>query len=136
KKISEKLDCDLIFAGEPLSEELKCVKKENGLNGRVIEVPRPSDAMLEALYNRAFALLYPTKHEGFGWPAIEAQTCGCPVISSNSTSIPEVVGESALLRAPEEIGRASCRERVESSGVGVSLNKKNGLRRRMSREND
>jgi glycosyltransferase involved in cell wall biosynthesis len=102
KKISEQLDCDLIFAGEPLSEELKRVKQEIGLNGRVIEVPRPSDAMLGALYARAFALLYPTKYEGFGWPAIEAQTCGCPVISSQSTSIPEVVGDSALLRAPED----------------------------------
>ncbi len=102
KKVSEKFDCDLIFAGEPLSDELKRVKKEIGLNGRVIEVPRPTDAMLEALYNRAFALLYPTKYEGFGWPAIEAQTCGCPVISSQSTSIPEVVGDSALLRAPED----------------------------------
>lgn len=102
KKVSEKFDCDFIFAGEPLSAELKQVKKENGLNGRVIEVPRPSDAILEALYNRAFALLYPTRYEGFGWPAIEAQTCGCPVISSNSTSIPEVVGDSALLRAPED----------------------------------
>ena len=102
KKVSEKFDCDLIFAGEPLSDELKRVKKEIGLNGRVIEVARPTDAMLEALYNRAFALLYPTKYEGFGWPAIEAQTCGCPVLSSQSTSIPEVVGDSALLRAPED----------------------------------
>jgi glycosyltransferase involved in cell wall biosynthesis len=102
KKVSEQFDCDLVFAGEPLSDELKQVKKDIGLNGRVIEVPRPSDAMLEALYNNAFALLYPTKYEGFGWPAIEAQTCGCPVVSSKSTSIPEVVGDSALLRAPED----------------------------------
>jgi glycosyltransferase involved in cell wall biosynthesis len=102
KRVAEQFDCDLIFAGEPLSEELKRVKQEIGLNGRVIEVPCPSDAMLEALYNRAFALLYPTRYEGFGWPAIEAQTCGCPVISSQSTSIPEVVGNSGLLRAPDD----------------------------------
>ena len=102
QKVSKEFDCDLIFAGEPLSEELKRVKKEIGLNGRVIEVARPSDAMLEALYNGAFALLYPTRYEGFGWPAIEAQTCGCPVISSQSTSIPEVVGDSALLRSPDD----------------------------------
>ena len=102
KRVSEQFDCDLVFAGEPLSDELKQVKKEVGLNGRVIEVPQPSDAMLEALYHQAFALLYPTKFEGFGWPAIEAQACGCPVISSKSTSIPEVVGDSALLRMPED----------------------------------
>jgi glycosyltransferase involved in cell wall biosynthesis len=102
KRISEHLDCDLVFAGEPLSGELKEVKQRIGLNGRVIEVPHPSDALLEALYSRAFALLYPTRFEGFGWPAIEAQACGCPVISSNGTSIPEVVGNSALLRAPDD----------------------------------
>ncbi len=102
KRVSEKFDCDIVFAGEALSPELVTLKKEIGLNGRVIEVAQPSDAQLESLYNRAFALLYPTKYEGFGWPAIEAQTCGCPVISSDSTSIPEVVGDSALLRAPDD----------------------------------
>ena len=102
KRVSQELDFDLVFAGEPLSKELRQLKSEIGLNGNVIEVPRPTDAALEALYSSAFALLYPTKFEGFGWPAIEAQTCGCPVISSNSTSLPEVVGNSALLRAPED----------------------------------
>jgi glycosyltransferase involved in cell wall biosynthesis len=102
KKISQRLDCDLVFAGEALSPELARLKNEIGLNGNVIEVPQPSDATLEALYSGAFALLYPTKFEGFGWPAIEAQTCGCPVVSSQSTSLPEVVGDSALLRAPED----------------------------------
>lgn len=102
KRVSEQFDCDLVFAGEPLSEELKQVKREVGLNGRVIEVANPSDEALQALYRSAFALLYPTRFEGFGWPAIEAQTCGCPVISSQSTSIPEVVGDSALLRSPED----------------------------------
>lgn len=102
KLISKRFDCDLVFAGEPLSAELKQLKSEIGLNGTVLEVPRPSDATLEALYSNAFALLYPTKFEGFGWPAIEAQICGCPVVSSQSTSIPEIVGDSALLRAPED----------------------------------
>ncbi len=102
KKVSQQFDCDLVFAGDPLSPELKQLKSDIGMNGNVLEVPHPSDATLEALYSNAFALLYPTKFEGFGWPAIEAQTCGCPVVSSQSTSIPEVVGESALLRAPED----------------------------------
>jgi glycosyltransferase involved in cell wall biosynthesis len=102
KRVAERFDCDLVFAGEPLSDELKQLKSEIGLNGNIIEVPQPSDAELEALYSHAFALLYPTKYEGFGWPAIEAQTCGCPVVSSRSTSIPEVVGDSALLRAPDD----------------------------------
>ena len=102
QRIARRFDCDLVFAGEPLSAELRRLKSEIGLNGNVIEVPRPSDAMLRALYANAFALLYPTKHEGFGWPAIEAQTCGCPVVASQATSLPEVLGASALLRNPED----------------------------------
>jgi glycosyltransferase involved in cell wall biosynthesis len=102
KAISERFDCDLVLAGEPLSAELKTLSHEIGLNGNVIEVSRPSDAELEALYSNAFALLYPTKFEGFGWPAIEAQMCGCPVVSSASTSLPEVLGDSGLLRAPDD----------------------------------
>lgn len=102
KKISQQMDCDLVFAGEPLSPELKKLKAEIGLNGNVIEVPQPDDDTLEALYNSAFALLYPTKFEGFGWPALEAQTCGCPVLSSASTSLPEVVGAGGFLRDPED----------------------------------
>lgn len=102
KKVSQKFKCDLVFAGESLSPELKELKKEMALNGNVIEVPHPDDATLEALYSGAFALLYPTKFEGFGWPAIEAQSCGCPVVASASTSLPEVVGSSGLLRPPED----------------------------------
>ena len=102
KRVSQRFDCDLVFAGDPLSPELKQLKSEISLNGNVLEVPHPSDATLEALYSSAFALLYPTKFEGFGWPAIEAQLCGCPVVSSQSTSIPEVVGDAALLRAPDD----------------------------------
>jgi glycosyltransferase involved in cell wall biosynthesis len=102
KRVSQQLDCDLVFAGEPLSPELKQLKTEIGLNGNVVEVTQPNDATLETLYSHALALLYPTKFEGFGWPAIEAQACGCPVVSSRSTSIPEVVGDSALLHAPED----------------------------------
>jgi glycosyltransferase involved in cell wall biosynthesis len=102
KRISQQFNCDIVFAGEALSPELKQLKSRIGLNGNVIEVPQPDEATLEALYSGAFALLYPTRFEGFGWPAIEAQACGCPVVSSTSTSIPEVVGNAGLLRAPED----------------------------------
>jgi glycosyltransferase involved in cell wall biosynthesis len=102
KRVAAELDCDLVFAGEPLNAELKQLKGDIGLNGNVIEVPRPSDAVLKALYSHAFALLYPTKFEGFGWPAIEAQACGCPVVASKSTSLPEVIGDAGLLRSPED----------------------------------
>lgn len=58
---------------------------------------RISNAVLNRLYNNAFALLYPSLYEGFGIPILEAQKAGCPVIAYASSSIPEIMGDSPLL---------------------------------------
>lgn len=55
-----------------------------------------------ALLSGATALLYPSLHEGFGFPVLEAQACGTPVLCANSSSLPEVAGEAALLVNPED----------------------------------
>jgi glycosyltransferase involved in cell wall biosynthesis len=59
------------------------------------------DGELAALMNGAIAFVYPSLYEGFGLPPLEAMACGTPVITSNRSSLPEVVGNAALLVDPE-----------------------------------
>ena len=98
----EKWNARLVFAGEALTPELKSLAESLGISDRITEVPDASDELIEALYNRALALLYPSRFEGFGWPVIEAQACGCPVVCSNAGPIPEAVGDAGLLHPPDD----------------------------------
>lgn len=55
-----------------------------------------SDGELKALYQRAGCLVFPSLYEGFGLPPLEAMYCGCPVVASSRTSIPEACGDAAM----------------------------------------
>jgi glycosyltransferase involved in cell wall biosynthesis len=63
---------------------------------------RVSREALDDLYARAAALVFPSTYEGFGLPPLEAMSAGCPVAASNSASIPEVVGDAAVLFDPHD----------------------------------
>lgn len=97
-RASREVDCRLVLAGQELSPELRELIGAEGVVDRVTVIVKPSNELLEALYNRALALFFPSRHEGFGWPLIEAQACGCPVICSRCAPFAEVVGSSAILR--------------------------------------
>jgi glycosyltransferase involved in cell wall biosynthesis len=60
------------------------------------------DADLPALMSGAVAFVYPSLHEGFGLPPLEAMACGTPVITSNRSSLPEVVGDAGVFVNPED----------------------------------
>jgi glycosyltransferase involved in cell wall biosynthesis len=101
-KCAQRLDAQMVFVGEPLSEELLAQARELGVADRIVDLASVSNEILEALYNRAHALLYPSRFEGFGWPIIEAQACGCPVVSSSAGPMADVAGAGALLHQPDD----------------------------------
>jgi glycosyltransferase involved in cell wall biosynthesis len=92
----------LVLAGAPgwLLEDFEAVLADLGLQESVIRLGYASDSALQWLYQKCYAFLYPSLFEGFGLPVLEAMTLGAPVISSNTTSIPEIVGDAALLIDP------------------------------------
>jgi glycosyltransferase involved in cell wall biosynthesis len=92
----------IVFAGDPLSPGEQVLARSLGLEERVAGVAHPDNDTLLALYNAAHCLVFMSHSEGFGWPVLEAQAAGCPVICSNRTSVPEVAGEGALIHEPDD----------------------------------
>jgi glycosyltransferase involved in cell wall biosynthesis len=74
-----------------------------GIGDRITLIPQGDDAMMANLYTNAIAFVHPSNYEGFGIPLLEAFTYGCPVISSNRGSLPEIGGEAALYFDPANI---------------------------------
>jgi glycosyltransferase involved in cell wall biosynthesis len=92
----------LVFAGEPLSPELRSLGRGLGVMDRVVEIANPDNAVLEALYNCAIALLFPSTFEGFGWPIAEAHACGCPVLCADREPMTEVAGAAGLKHSVDD----------------------------------
>lgn len=78
---------------------------ELGLTGRVRFLTSVEDDDLVAIYTLAQALAFPSEYEGFGFPPVEAMACGTPVVSSNAASMPEILGDAALLVPPKDVGQ-------------------------------
>jgi glycosyltransferase involved in cell wall biosynthesis len=110
-------DAMLVKAGKVLhgrsQKALLASLRESGLADRVHFLGRASDAELAELYNIADCFAFPSLAEGFGLPVLEAQACGCPVVTSNTTSLREIAGplckavdpldETALAEAMAEL---------------------------------
>ena len=95
----------LIIVGKPgwNHREVENAIKENHLQGHVHLLGYLTEESLANLYNLALAFVFPSLYEGFGIPLLEAMQSNCPVLSSDTSSMPEVVGDSALLFDPHSI---------------------------------
>ena len=99
--LGENWEGKICFAGMPLDDKLISLSEELNLKDRVISIVKPSHKYLVALYNGAEAFIFPSLSEGFGWPVIEAQACGTPVIASSFEPMPEVSGGAAIHENPK-----------------------------------
>lgn len=91
------------------SDSLRRITRERGIESRVIFTGFVTQPELNALYNRAALFVYPSLYEGYGLPPIEAMACGCPVVASNVSVLPETTGGVAVLvdpRSTTEIANA------------------------------
>ena len=75
---------------------------QTSLKNRIIFSGRVADEDLAALYSGATVFVYPSFYEGFGLPPLEAMQCGIPVITSNTSSLPEVVGDAGIMLDPKD----------------------------------
>jgi glycosyltransferase involved in cell wall biosynthesis len=101
-KSEQKLVVDCVLTGfdYPTGYPLKKNIEEYGLTKQVHDLGYVSLNELKYVYQNAAMLCFPSLFEGFGMPVLEAMACGCPVTCANVTSIPEVVGDAALLFDP------------------------------------
>ncbi len=93
----------LVMAGKPPAESMVRYVEEAGLKEKVLFVTDVSNPQLCAFYSLAEVLVYPSLKEGFGWPLIEAQACGCPVITNNRPPMSRLAGPGGRLADPEDI---------------------------------
>lgn len=89
-------------------QELELLREQNQVSEKELLLPGyVEDAVLTALYSKTDLFVFPSLHEGFGLPALEAMACGAIVIGSNCTSVPEVIGREDALFDPESVDSIS-----------------------------
>ena len=95
-------DLRLVLVGPP-SAELSALAARLGVADRLMIFPSLSAGDLATMYTLAELLLLPSLYEGFGYPVLEAQGCRTPVVCADAGSLPEVAGDSAVLRDPMDV---------------------------------
>lgn len=102
-KIKAEIPYNLVLTGGRSWNDGNVREIIDKMGNSVLELGYVNDEDMPFIYNLADLFVYPSLYEGFGLPPLEAMACGCPVIASNSSSIPEVVGDAAILIDPYDI---------------------------------
>ncbi|MFQ6102354.1 MAG: glycosyltransferase family 4 protein [Anaerolineae bacterium] len=102
-------ECPLVIAGRlperdtPFTPDPRRLAREQGVDERFVRfIGFVDEADKPALYQGAAAFIFPSRYEGFGLPVLEALACGTPVVGSDVSSIPEVVGDAGVLLPPDD----------------------------------
>jgi glycosyltransferase involved in cell wall biosynthesis len=111
----------LVLAGKQWTAAMRTLIREEQLDGCVVEARNVTNEELQALYCNALALLFPSLEEGFGWPILEGQACGCPVVTTDRPPMSEVAGEAAILIDPADPKGAA-------EAIALGLQGREGLR--------
>jgi glycosyltransferase involved in cell wall biosynthesis len=107
KDLDKKYNLVIVGGYKDPSQRLVKLVNELNINSRVIFAGFVPEEHLPIFYNGCDTFIYPSFYEGFGLPPLEAMNCGTPVIASNLTSIPEVVGDGGILIDPYDISEIS-----------------------------
>ena len=93
----KRLDVHLVKVGEPFTKKQEAILERSDLKKKVLHLGKVSLQDLVSIYNCAEMLFYPVYYAGFGLPPLEAMACGTPVLCSNRGSLPEILGDAALM---------------------------------------
>ncbi len=138
KAMRERPDLDdqvwLLRVGLPLDSEVEALIDKLGVRERIVQAGSlATDSDLAAYYRAADVFVFPSLWEGFGWPPLEAMACGTPVVTSNTSSLPEVVGPGGTMVSPTDddqladtvaaiLGNLSQQETMKRYGIEWSKN--------------
>jgi glycosyltransferase involved in cell wall biosynthesis len=100
RKLPQYAEAKLVMAGGPMNPSLRTIAHKRQLDGVLLEAVGLNNDHLQALHSCALALLFPSLEEGFGWPILESQACGCPVVTTDRPPMNNVAGGAAILIDP------------------------------------
>ncbi|WP_213804481.1 glycosyltransferase family 1 protein [Granulicella sp. dw_53] len=113
----------LLLVGKALPAPIEEFITENDLQSSIVKLSNLSNEDLRAAYSLAEGLIFPSLQEGFGWPVLEAQACGCPVFTTDKPPMNEVGGAGAVYFDPSDTARAA-------EIIATALQDKDSIRQR------